>query len=122
MLASGEVTGGYEIFIQQADAGSGPPPHTHDWDESFYVLRGEIEFGVGTESMICGPGALAHVPGGTPHWFRFRTEGEMLSITSRLGASRFFTDVDRASPDGAPDLDRTIAVALSHGLTFPEAA
>ncbi len=121
VLASGEVTGGYEIFIQKGDAGVGPPPHAHDWDESFYVVRGEIEFGIGTMSRVCGPGALIHVPTGVSHWFRFRSEGEMLSITSRLGASTFFTDVDRVSPNGAVDMDRTVAVALNHGLTFRDA-
>ena len=27
ILASGEATGGYEIFLQQGPEGSGPPPH-----------------------------------------------------------------------------------------------
>ena len=37
MLASGAQTGGYEIFLQVGPEGSGPPPHNHPWDESFYV-------------------------------------------------------------------------------------
>ena len=43
VLASGAQTGGYEIFLQVGSEGSGPPPHSHPWDESFYVLaEGEV--------------------------------------------------------------------------------
>jgi hypothetical protein len=47
VLASGSQTGGYEIFRQAGPEGSGPPPHCHPWDESFYVVKGDIAFGVG---------------------------------------------------------------------------
>ena len=96
MLASGEATEGYEIFLQRGPEASGPPPHSHPWDESFFVVKGEIEFGIGAESKTASPGTLVHLPAGTEHWFRFgRGGGEMVSITSRLGASRMFTDVAR---------------------------
>ena len=36
VLASGEATDGYEIFLQRGPEGSGPPPHSHPWDESFF--------------------------------------------------------------------------------------
>ena len=44
--APGSRTGGYEIFRQAGPEGSGPPPHYHPWDESFYVVSGNIAFGV----------------------------------------------------------------------------
>jgi len=116
VLASGAETGGYELFVQKGGPGMGPPPHAHDWDESFYILQGELDIGVGEAVAVCGPGALVHVPAGTIHWFRFRSEGEMLSVTSRLGASLFFAEVDRAT-GGANDVERTVAVAHGHGLT-----
>jgi quercetin dioxygenase-like cupin family protein len=46
VLASAAQTGSYEIFFQAGPEGSGPPPHNHPWDEAFYVLRGEVAFGV----------------------------------------------------------------------------
>jgi quercetin dioxygenase-like cupin family protein len=45
VLASGAQTGSYEIFRQVGPEGSGPPPHTHPWDESFYVIDGEMFWG-----------------------------------------------------------------------------
>src|SRR5688500_3368269 len=116
VVASGEQTGGYELFVQKGGPGLGPPPHAHGWDESFYILSGEVEVGVGGETRLCGPGALAHAPAGTPHWYRFVTDGEILSVTSRLGASRFFAEVDQADPG------TTIAAAAGHGVTLHAAA
>ena len=112
VIASGETTGGYELFVQRGAPGMGPPPHSHDWDESMYILSGEVELGVGGETRLCGAGALAHVPAGTPHWYRFVSDGEILSVTSRLGASRFFAKVDRNDPE------TTIAAAADHGVSL----
>ncbi len=44
VLASNEATKSYGITLQQGEEGTGPPPHSHDWDEAFYVLKGEIHF------------------------------------------------------------------------------
>lgn len=44
MLASNAATQSYGITLQQGAEGTGPPPHSHDWDEAFYVLKGEIHF------------------------------------------------------------------------------
>src|SRR5580704_9279407 len=90
VLASGAQTGSYEIFHQTGPEGSGPPPHSHPWDEAFYVIRGQIAFGLDGRAMVATPGTLVHLPAGTTHWFRFGSGGgEMLSVTSREGASRF---------------------------------
>jgi quercetin dioxygenase-like cupin family protein len=118
VLASSEQTGGYEIFLQIGPEGSGPPPHSHPWDESFYVMKGEIELGIGQIKAIAGPGTLAHVPGGTTHWFRFGKGGcEMVSMTSYKGASSLFADFDREISPEKPDLEKLIEIAHRHGLT-----
>ena len=119
VLASSNQTGGYEIFLQVGPEGSGPPPHNHPWDESFYVMKGEIALGIGQIEMIAGPGTLAHAPGGTTHWFRFGKGGcEMVSMTSRVGASSLFTDFDREISPEKPDLDKLIEIARRHGTVI----
>src|SRR5215510_14568859 len=117
VLASGEATEGYEIFLQRGPEGSGPPPHSHPWDESFFVTRGQIDFGIGAESMTASPGTLVHLPAGTEHWFRFgQGGGEMLSMTSRLGASKLFADMAREIATVNPDLAKLAEVGARHGL------
>ncbi len=117
VLASSEQTGGYEIFLQIGPEGSGPPPHNHPWDESFYIIKGEITLGVGQTEVVAGPGTLVHAPGGTTHWFRFGRGGtEMISMTSHEGASRLFAEFDREIPPGEPDLGKLMEIARQHGL------
>ena len=117
VLASGAQTGGYEIFLQAGPESSGPPPHNHPWDESFYVIKGEIAFGIDGSDTTAVPGTLVHLPAGTIHWFRFgKGGGEMLSMTSREGASKLFTDLDREIAPDNPDLGKLVEIAGRHGL------
>jgi mannose-6-phosphate isomerase-like protein (cupin superfamily) len=46
-----------------------PQPHTHQGPEGFYVLAGQIEFIVGDQRRIGGPGFWALVPSGVTHTF-----------------------------------------------------
>jgi len=119
VLASSDATQGYEIFLQQGDEGTGPPPHSHDWDESFYVVKGSVEIGYEDKSMMCAPGTLVHLPAGTVHYFRFGTGGgQMVSVTSKGGlASQLFTNLDREIPPGPPDVEKLIKVATQNGVT-----
>ncbi|HEY1447533.1 MAG TPA: cupin domain-containing protein [Caulobacteraceae bacterium] len=117
VLASGLQTGGYEVFLQKGPAGVGPPPHSHDWDETFLVTKGQVVFGMGEHESVATPGTLVHVPAGQTHWFRLGDEGaEMVSMTSRLGASEFFAEVDREVAPGPPDLPTLGRVADRHGI------
>lgn len=120
VLASAAQTGSYEIFFQAGPEGSGPPPHNHPWDEAFYVMRGEVAFGIEDRESLAVEGTLVQLPGGTTHWFRYGPGGgEMLSMTSSEGASAFFTDVDHNISPENPDLGKFITIAESHGLRFP---
>ena len=117
VLASGEATEGYEVFLQRGPEGSGPPAHSHPWDESFFVTKGEIDFGIGAESTTATAGTLVHLPAGTMHWFRFGKGGaEMVSMTSRLGASKMFADLAREVSPVNPDLEKLAAVGAPYGF------
>ncbi|HEY2358144.1 MAG TPA: cupin domain-containing protein [Phenylobacterium sp.] len=121
VLASGAQTGSYEIFHQAGPEGSGPPPHNHPWDEAFYVVKGEIAFGIDDRELVAQPGTLVHLPAGTTHWFRFGPGGgEMVSMTSREGASHMFTDFDREVSPENPDLAKLIELGGRYGLTVPQ--
>jgi quercetin dioxygenase-like cupin family protein len=67
----GEHTGGAISVMDNAVPArwGGPPLHHHEFDETFYVLDGELTFQVGDELYTAGPGALAFAPGGVVHTF-----------------------------------------------------
>jgi quercetin dioxygenase-like cupin family protein len=119
VLASGNDTAGYEIFLQEGQEGTGPRPHHHPWDESFFVLRGEIDFNIDSDRpRTAVAGTLVHIPAGTTHGFRWRAGGgAMLSMTSRLAASGMFADIDRAHADGPPTFETMDKICAKYGCT-----
>ena len=118
VLASTEQTGGYELFRIAGPAGTGPGPHHHDWDESFFVLSGAVHCGVDGAETLATTGALIHVPGGCTHWFRFAEGGgEFFSITSRGNAAKMFEAFDKGINWANPDRRALIALAASYGQT-----
>ena len=119
VLAPNATTQSYGITFQQGDEGTGPPPHSHHWDESFYVLKGEIEFLCDGKSQACKSGTLVHVPGGTVHGFRFgKSGGEMLEISGQDAlAAQMFTAINNEIPVGPPDFPKVLEVLKRHGVT-----
>ena len=69
VLLRGEETGGHvsvtEIVVPPHSAG--PPLHTHDFDEAFYMLEGELIFQVEDALVIKGAGELAFAPRNVAH-------------------------------------------------------
>ena len=119
VLASNAATQAYEVTLQRGDEGTGPPPHSHDWDESFFVLKGKVEFSYEGSTTMCAPGALVHLPAGTVHGFRYGPGGgEMLEITGQGGhATQMFTVVSREISPGSPDIPKLLEVLKQNGVT-----
>lgn len=119
VLASNRATLGYEITRQQGEKGMGPPPHSHDWDESFYVVAGEVEFTCSGKTTICSPGTLVHIPAGTVHSFHYLADGcDVLELTGQGGtATQMFTAVSRESVSGPPEMSKLLEVCRQNGVT-----
>ena len=119
VLASNVATQAYELTLQRGDGGTGPPPHSHDWDESFFVLKGEVEFSCEGRTTMCAPGTLVHLPAGTVHGFRYGAGGgEMLEFTGQGGfATQMFTAVSREISPGSPDVPKLLEVLKQNGVT-----
>src|SRR5919109_2994623 len=119
ILASEGVIQDQQITIQSGAEGVGPPPHSHDWDETFYVIKGQVEFVCGGEVATCPVGTLVHVPAGTVHAFSFGAGGgEMFEFTGKgSNAAAMFSAVDRQIPPGPLDLKKAIDVLAENGVT-----
>lgn len=109
-----------QITLQSGVEGMGPPPHSHDWDESFYVTQGQIQFTCAGQTTMCFAGTFVHVPAGTVHAFSYGPGGgEMLEITAAGSkAIQMFSALDRELPPGAPDVPKVLQVAGEYGVEF----
>ena len=119
VLEASSQNGCYGLTFQQGPEGSGPPPHSHDWDEAFYVLSGTINFQCGDKHYECAPGTLVHVPRNTVHGFNYAAGGgSMLEITSKDSqAAEMFTQVSENIDPENPDIPQTLAILQAHGVS-----
>ena len=117
VLATQEVASGQEMTLQKGAEGMGPPPHSHAWAESFYVLKGSVAFSCGDQTVVCAEGTLVHVPAETVHAFSFAAGGgEMLEITHKGHAVDAFRAVAEQLPKGPPDIAKAIKVFGENGV------
>jgi hypothetical protein len=111
VLAPNTATRGYEVTLQEGDEGVGPPPHSHPWDESFFVMRGKVEFSCAGKTVLGLAGSLVHVPAGSGG-------GAMIEFSGAGGsATKMFTQVAREVPPGPPDVPKLIDILQNHGVT-----
>ncbi len=116
ILANHSETGSYEVYVHDAPEGVGPPPHSHPWDEAFYVVNGAVDFVCGDVAKTVEAGGFVHVPAGTIHTFQYASPtAQVLGITSGNGAATMFTAVDREC-GATPNIDQAIAVLKRHDV------
>lgn len=116
VLASDDQTLGYEVFHIAGPEGKGPGPHFHPWDESFFVLHGEVHCGVDDVETLAQAGSFIHVPGGSTHWFHFGKGGAaMVSMTSQGNASKMFTAFAKGISWDNPDREKLVNLAEMYG-------
>lgn len=95
-----ETGGAYAVVEERSPPGGGAPWHTHTTeDEIFYVLEGQLEFHLGQEKWVAGPGTTAVMPRGIPHAFRNigSAPSKMLVIISPGRLLEFFKEIDALS-------------------------
>jgi quercetin dioxygenase-like cupin family protein len=57
-------------------AGAHAAGHCHQHEQIMWMLKGKMEFRLGAERRVCGPGDIAVIPSGVEHeaWFHEDTE------------------------------------------------
>ena len=95
-----------------------PQPHTHQGSEGFYVLEGSIEFVVGDQSRVGGPGFWALVPSGVAHTFGNVGESPArLLIIHAPAADAYFVELQELwSRTKAPTQEEERTLMMHHGL------
>ncbi|WP_420794541.1 cupin domain-containing protein [Thalassomonas actiniarum] len=75
----------------QLPKGNGAPWHYHELDdEIFYIISGEVEFGVDKEEFIAGPGDLVIAGPDVPRRFKALSDSKLLVINTPSGPAEGF--------------------------------
>ena len=96
VLLSGQDTAGRFCLIDMhIPPGGGPPPHRHDFEETFVVLEGEMEATFRGQKSTVQAGQTVHIPANAPHQFHNISGSavRLLCICSPAGQEDFFREV-----------------------------
>ena len=96
VLLSGKDTAGKFCLIDMhIPPGGGPPPHRHDFEESFIILEGELEATFRGEKSVVKAGETAHIPANAPHQFHNTSDQpvRLLCICAPAGQEQLFAEV-----------------------------
>jgi quercetin dioxygenase-like cupin family protein len=118
ILLRGEDTAGHYCLIDMhIPPGGGPPPHRHDFEETFVVLEGELEATFRGVKQIVRGGETIHIPANAPHQFRNVSNKPVraLCTCAPAGQEKFFQEVGvpvATRTTAPPPLDETAEAAL----------
>src|ERR671935_200538 len=111
VLLRSEETDGHVAVVELAGGGR-PPLHRHDFDETFYVLEGELTFQLDDDVFTRRAGELAFAPRGVAHTYAnlSGTPARALLMITPAGFERYFDQI--AARIAGADSD---ALAIAHG-------
>src|SRR5271157_3255338 len=128
LLLTGKETAGRFCLIDMfVPPGGGPPPHRHDFEETFTLLEGELDVVFRGAKQVVRAGETIHVPANAPHQFHNSSTRpvRMLCICSPAGQEEFFLEIGvpvatRTTPP--PELDANGPVACGKVATVLKGA
>jgi len=117
LLTGKDTAGRFSLIDMYVPPGGGPPPHRHDFEETFSLLEGELEVVFRGAKQVVRSGETIHIPANAPHQFHNSSNlpARMLCICSPPGQEEFFVEVGvpvatRITPP--PEMDAAAKAAL----------
>lgn len=121
MLCEAKETGGaWSLFEEEVSFGMGPPAHRHDWDEAYYILKGEVDFEIDGEPVRSVAGDFNYLPRNTVHGFKGASAepARVLIFAAPAHGSEFFRELNeevRSLPEDGPKIP---VIGARHGIHF----
>lgn len=105
LLVTGEQNGGtFAVIDMLIPPGGGPGPHAHaGFQESFYVIEGEVVVKTKAQTYTARAGSFVSIPkGGVVHDFKNEspTTAHLLCLVVPAGLEKFFQEIGRPVAPG----------------------
>ena len=106
-----DTNGRFCVIDMHVPPGGGPPPHRHDFEETFILLEGEMRVTFRGQTSTLRAGDTVNVPCNAPHQFHNASSEpvRMICICAPAGNDAFFLEV------GVPVATRTTAAPRLEG-------
>jgi quercetin dioxygenase-like cupin family protein len=94
-VAGKETNGRFCVIDMHVPPGGGPPPHRHEFEETFILLDGEMQITFRGQKSTLHTGDTVNVPSNAPHQFHNASSKpvRMICICSPAGNDEFFLEV-----------------------------
>jgi quercetin dioxygenase-like cupin family protein len=105
-----------------ADFNGGVPPHIHDReDETFYIMKGRVEFGVGGETIVANAGDTVFAPRGIAHTWRCTSEAGaefLILFTPGDNFESFIMEMAQQGivPSDEASIEKLVALSEQYGI------
>jgi quercetin dioxygenase-like cupin family protein len=94
----------YAMFEITDTVGGSASAHSHPWEETFYILEGELDIQIGDRYATIGAGAVAHFPANAVHAFKIVSPvARVLIIVSPTIAEAFYREAGARITSFPPD-------------------
>jgi len=95
LLTGKETAGRFCLIDMYLPPGGEPPPHRHDFEETFTLLEGELDFVFRGAEQVVRAGETINIPANAPHQFHNSSTrpARMLCICSPAGQEEFFMEI-----------------------------
>jgi quercetin dioxygenase-like cupin family protein len=127
LLSGRETAGRFSLIDMHIPPGGGPPPHRHDFEETFILLDGEIEATFRGAKSTVKAGQTVHIPANAPHQFHNASDKptRLLCICSPAGQEDFFAQIGvlvdtRTTPPPKPDAAAAAELKAKAGALAPK--
>lgn len=124
LITGDDTNGRFCLVDMHIPLDGGPPPHRHDFEETFIMLEGELELTFRGKKMTAGPGMTINIPSNAPHQFHNISKQPVraLLLCSPAGQDNYFAQVGipvatRTTP---PPPDQKEAQAKKMGELAPK--
>jgi len=114
-VAGKETNGRFCVIDMHVPPGGGPPPHRHEFEETFILLDGEMQITFRGQKSTLHAGDTVNVPSNAPHQFHNASSKpvRMICICSPAGNDEFFLEVGvpvptRTTPPPRLDVEQMV--------------
>ncbi len=122
-----ETAGRFCVIDMHVPPGGGPPPHRHDFEETFILLEGEAEVTFRGKRTTAKAGDTVNIPANAPHQFHNASAKpvRLLCICSPSGQEKFFMEVGipvatRTAPPPMLDAKQQVEFKRKAGALAPK--
>lgn len=95
LLTGKDTAGRFCLIDMHIPPGGGPPPHRHDFEETFTLLEGEMVATFRGEKTTVHAGETIHIPANAPHQFHNESGKpvRLYCLCSPSGQEDFFLEL-----------------------------